>query len=125
MNRVKMDMGKEAVILHTRKFKEGGLFGFFGRQMFEVMAALEENYVVPEPEAKPVPPARLKSLSRMAAAVQEEPDDNDELVEEIQEMKSLMEEMMNQIEHQRDGKNYPAQVQKILQQLLDREVEEK
>ncbi|MFZ5640588.1 MAG: flagellar biosynthesis protein FlhF [Bacillota bacterium] len=125
MNRVKMDMGKEAVILHTRKFKEGGFLGFFGRQMFEVMAALEDNYPVPEPEPKTAAPVRLKSLSRVAAAIQESPEDNDDLVDEIQEMKTMMEEMMTQIEQQREGKNYPAEVQKIFQQLLDREVEEK
>lgn len=126
MNRVKTEMGPEAVILHTRKFKEGGFFGFFGRQMFEVMAALEENYAAPEPEMK-APASRPKSLSRVAAAVQEvgEDIDNDEIADEIQEMKSMMEEVLNHIEHQRETKNYPAQVQKIFQQLLDREVEEK
>jgi flagellar biosynthesis protein FlhF len=41
MVKVKMEMGKEAIILHTRKFKEGGFFGFFGKVMFEVTAAVE------------------------------------------------------------------------------------
>lgn len=38
---VKADLGPEAVIVNKRKFKKGGLFGFFGREMFEVVAALE------------------------------------------------------------------------------------
>lgn len=125
MNKVKMDLGKEAVILHTRKFKEGGFFGFFGRQMFEVMAALEENYAVPEPEKRHLPPVMVKSLSRVATAVQEPDEENDEITDEIQEMKSMMEEMLSHIEQQREVKNYPAPVQKMFQQLLDREVEEK
>lgn len=126
MNRVKTEMGSEAVILHTRKFKEGGFLGFFGRQMFEVMAALEENYAAPEPETK-APAIRLKPMSRVAAAAQEldEDSDNDEISEEIQEMKSMMEEVLNHIEHQRESKTYPAQVQKVFQQLLDKDVEEK
>lgn len=125
MSKVKTDMGKEAVILHTRKFKEGGFLGFFGRQMFEVMAAIEETVVVPEPASKPLAQPRLKPLASVAATVQETPVDNDDLTEEIQEMKSLMEEMLNQMEHQREAKNYPPPVQKVFQQLLDSEVEEK
>ena len=39
--KVKADLGPEAVIVNKRKFKKGGLFGFFGKEMFEVVAALE------------------------------------------------------------------------------------
>lgn len=40
---VKADLGSEAVIVNKRKFKKGGIFGFFGKEMFEVVAALEDN----------------------------------------------------------------------------------
>jgi flagellar biosynthesis protein FlhF len=39
---VKTDMGKDAVILHARKFKEGGFLGFFARDMVEITAAIED-----------------------------------------------------------------------------------
>ena len=42
---VKADLGPEAVIVNKRKFKKGGFFGFFGREMFEVVAALEDKSV--------------------------------------------------------------------------------
>lgn len=38
---VKADLGPEAVIVNKRKFIQGGIFGFFGKEMFEVVAALE------------------------------------------------------------------------------------
>mgnify|MGYP006298990205 CR=1 FL=1 len=38
---VKAELGPEAVIVNKRKFKKGGFFGFFGKEMFEVVAALE------------------------------------------------------------------------------------
>jgi flagellar biosynthesis protein FlhF len=41
--KVKSDLGPEAVIVNKRKFKQGGLFGFFAKEMFEVVAALEDN----------------------------------------------------------------------------------
>lgn len=39
--KVKADLGPEAVIVNKRKFKKGGLFGFFAKEMFEVVAAIE------------------------------------------------------------------------------------
>lgn len=43
MLKVKKEMGQNAVILHTRNYKEGGLWGFFGKKMVEVTAAAEEE----------------------------------------------------------------------------------
>lgn len=41
MLKVKNDLGRDAVILHTRRCKQGGIFGFFGKDFFEVTATLE------------------------------------------------------------------------------------
>jgi len=41
MSQVKNDMGRDAVILHTRRFRKGGIFGFFTKEMIEVMAAVD------------------------------------------------------------------------------------
>ncbi len=41
--KVKSDLGRNAMILHTKPFKEGGFLGFFSKKRFEVIAALEEN----------------------------------------------------------------------------------
>lgn len=51
--KVKADLGPEAVIIEKRKLKKGGIFGFFGRTVFEVVAALEEHKTAsPDPEQK-------------------------------------------------------------------------
>lgn len=39
--KVRAELGRDAVILHSKKFRRGGAFGLFGRQMFEVIAAVE------------------------------------------------------------------------------------
>lgn len=41
MAQVKGDLGRDAVILHTRRFRKGGFLGFFSKEMVEVMAAVE------------------------------------------------------------------------------------
>lgn len=49
--KVKADLGPEAVIVNKRKSKKGGIFGFFGKEVFEVVAALESKAAVSEPKA--------------------------------------------------------------------------
>ncbi|MEB3186380.1 MAG: flagellar biosynthesis protein FlhF [bacterium] len=39
--KIKMDLGPDAVILHSRTFKKGGFLGFGGKEVVEVLAALE------------------------------------------------------------------------------------
>ncbi|HEY9855079.1 MAG TPA: flagellar biosynthesis protein FlhF [Stenomitos sp.] len=39
--KIKMDLGPDAVILHTRSFKKGGIFGLFGKEVVEVLAAAD------------------------------------------------------------------------------------
>lgn len=56
MSKIKRDMGPQAVILHTRYFKEGGFLGFFQRHYVEVTAATEEP-------VSPMQPKNLLSLN--------------------------------------------------------------
>src|SRR5690554_2279173 len=41
--KVKADLGPEAIILDTNKFKQGGFLGFFTKTMVEVVAGVEEK----------------------------------------------------------------------------------
>lgn len=43
MNKIKKELGSEAVILQTRQIKEGGFLGFFTRTKVEITAAIEER----------------------------------------------------------------------------------
>lgn len=45
MGKIKRELGADAVILQTRQFKEGGIFGLFGKSKVEIMAAIEEQPV--------------------------------------------------------------------------------
>jgi flagellar biosynthesis protein FlhF len=40
---VKSDLGRDALILHTKTFKVGGFLGLFAKKRFEVIAAVDEN----------------------------------------------------------------------------------
>ncbi len=41
--KVKAELGSDAIILNTRKFKEGGIFGFFAKDKVEVLAGVENQ----------------------------------------------------------------------------------
>jgi len=43
MEQVKEELGRDAVILHTKKYREGGFMGYNGKEVVEVTAAVEEN----------------------------------------------------------------------------------
>lgn len=41
VTQVKQELGRDAVILHTRRLRKGGILGFFSKESFEVMAAVD------------------------------------------------------------------------------------
>ncbi len=52
MIRVKNELGRDAVILHTRKIKKKGISGWFGGKLVEVVAAIDEPDVKIEQKGK-------------------------------------------------------------------------
>ncbi len=80
--KIKMDLGPDAVILHSRTFKRGGIFGFFGKEQVEVLAAIdtpERPFTLrpsapaapPTPAAPPEPVVRVAEAPARAPAPQE------------------------------------------------------
>lgn len=68
MLKVKNDLGRDAVILHTRRLKRGGLLGFFGKEHFEVIATLEAKVLnTPTPANQKREAARLLDNNRISA----------------------------------------------------------
>ena len=60
MANVKAELGADAVILHTNKIKKGGILGFHSKEIIEVIAAVEDEAVVP---------AKRENASREVAAM--------------------------------------------------------
>lgn len=52
---LKQEFGKEAVILHTKKVRIGGLFGLFGKQRYEVIGAVDPQALAELEEEKSRP----------------------------------------------------------------------
>lgn len=56
INQVKRELGRDAVILHTRRLRKGGILGFFATEQFEVMAALDNTPKSIQPANLPYAP---------------------------------------------------------------------
>ena len=73
MEQIKDELGSDAVLLHTKKYREGGVLG--GAEMIEVTAAVDETQVrvphVPStyvPPAAPILPSNVLNQYRMTGA---------------------------------------------------------
>ncbi|PKL91624.1 MAG: flagellar biosynthesis protein FlhF [Candidatus Goldiibacteriota bacterium HGW-Goldbacteria-1] len=63
--KVKKDFGPEAVILHTKKYKKGGIFGLFGSERTEVTAGIDINIEKPRtPQFAPAAQQPVPSYGR-------------------------------------------------------------
>ena len=65
MEQVKNELGQDAVILHTKKVKEGGILGYGSKEVVEVTAAVDED-------AKPARPKRKDRGKDAPAKIQPE-----------------------------------------------------
>lgn len=133
MFKVRMELGADALILHTRKFKEGGFLGFFARQMVEVTAAIDDNPppvndrmvsalvrgtgggTRPAEPAVVVPPA-----AAVAVAAAAEP----EVQEELAEVKQLVNKIIGHLEEVKAEENLPEPLDNLKEVMLQNEVEE-
>ena len=128
MAKVKNEMGNDAVILHTRHFKEGGFLGLFAKNYVEVTAALEQ----PKPNIQPVfqvakPLVTWDENRNNLATDQCTPPvkTSSHFTYELKEMKNLMQEMVEQIGQVTQVPQFPRLGQYLYQRLSKQEVEDK
>lgn len=117
--KVKSVLGNDAIILQTRRFRKGGILGLFGRSFVEVTAAVDEDDKRPRPsyEIPFLPPN---------TAVLPKADLDPELKKEIEELKTLVGEMIDGLENKAPlAIAYPKNFQRIYKILVENEVEEK
>ena len=126
MNKVKLELGREAVILHTRRFKTGGMLGLFGNERVEVMAAVDDA-LMEAPAVNPVvAPATPPAVALMTPQHQQEAaapvsipltpakSAEPEWKQELAEMRSLLERALHE-SRQESSDSASAAVEKLLQ----------
>ena len=126
MNKVKLELGREAVILHTRRFKTGGMLGLFGNERVEVMAAVDDALLetpavkaVVAPAIPPVAAAMPLQQSQESVAPVSVPltpvkAAEPEWKQELAEMRSLLERALHESKQGADA-IASAAVEKLLE----------
>ena len=64
MQQVKDELGRDAVILHTKKYREGGFLGYHSKEVVEVTAAIEDAEVKKNKKTLKVSQAVSKEIGR-------------------------------------------------------------
>lgn len=84
MRKAKQELGRDAVILHTRTYTRGGFMGFFGKQVCEVTASSDVNVLMraarsaspkAESPARPAPSREQRITRRLRDAYTGGPED--------------------------------------------------
>lgn len=105
---IKNELGKDAIILSSRKVKSGGLFGFFGKAKFEVLAAIEDEIQVKAAQDTANDNSRDKAVLGTYLKVKEQAEPIVEKKEEISQLNSELNElkaMVNQLIQNQNGES--------------------
>lgn len=116
---VKADFGQEAVILHTKRVRKGGLFGIFSRPKVEVIAATESR-------RRATPQTAVEIPWKSTAAGQTEPSPlSVHAASEISQVRAELEEikLALQVNGSRIEEEFPA-ARIVRNRLLQQEVHE-
>ncbi len=130
---VKRDLGSEAVILQTRKFNRGGVFGILGKNMVEVLAATDIETAASSPvkagTVKTRTSAEATSVQRRqtgAAPAAPAQVSTDSFREELREVKTALHALLqkSKTDVQEPVEPYPPVFGDIYLKLLENDVDD-
>jgi len=135
IQRAKEEMGRDAIILHTRQIKKGGILGLLYPPRVEITVVVDDNLQVNTDRARtnmPLPPAAAKTESAavtenpygsLAASSGENTGREDEVLLELQKMKNLMTDIKSRMYEVEVIKGMPEQVQHFYETLVHNNVD--
>jgi flagellar biosynthesis protein FlhF len=119
---VKKDIGRDAVILHTRNFRRGGLWGLWGRNTWEVTASGNVNVQsrLPVGQYAPIGPDEVPRTERAAMPVPV-PDASTGIGERMEEIHQMLAKLLSRRSHPSASIYHPA-IQELQSQLYQQDV---
>ncbi len=127
---VKKDLGRDAVILHTRSFRKGGLLGLGGRAMWEITASQNANVLkqspgqyVPEDFQPADQAARQARKIEMKMPVDATSPDTLRLNEQVDEIHNLVEALVA-MHPQGGNSSIPGELAVFRAGLLNQDISE-
>lgn len=126
MERIRLDLGKDAVILNTKRIKTGGFLGLFKKEEFEVLAAIDDDKLRElQPKKEPVFKQSIQSKpipTKLDSHVATDSNNSDrEILKEVKEMRDIMVQL---VKSKDETESYPPAFANIVQKLRVQEVED-
>jgi len=133
IQRAKEEMGRDAIILHTRQVKKGGILGLLYPPRVEITVVVDDKLQVNTdrlrsgnttgvPAAvKPEIAASIDTISAINSS--ENSSREDEVLQEIQKMKNLMTDIKSRMYEVEVIKGMPEQVQQFYETLINNNVD--
>ncbi len=117
MQKIRTELGEDAVILNSKEIETGGILGFFTKKQLEVIAAIDPVRVEPRRTPRAVKPKQITHH------LNPEPGQtNQALLDEIQQLKKLIQGINEQ--SSKALQDYPEPFQSVDQMLFEQEVSE-
>ncbi len=110
MNRIRKELGSEAVILNSKEIFHGGFLGFFKKRNIEVIAALDPQ---PQPPKQQNPIKDTTSIKNAASM------EDDTILNEIRHLKKIVE-----LQSSNRNNDYPDEYQFMFYYLIHQEINE-
>lgn len=123
MDKLKRELGENAVILHSRKIKRPGMLSFFRKPLIEIVAAIDEeknddSLKLKKREEKKKENKRTNQLNTDLLFKKNEP--KREKDDEVVKLRQTVESLVYSIENNRDEASvYPDEVKALHRRLLE------
>lgn len=134
IQRAKEEMGRDAIILHTRHLKKGGILGLLYPPRVEITVVVDDNLQVNTDKVRVnTPVASALTVNKTPATVdhsnsrsiksQSEYRTEDEVLQELQKMKTLITDIKSRMYEVEVIKGMPEEVQEFYQTLIHNNVD--
>jgi flagellar biosynthesis protein FlhF len=148
LQKIRSDLGNDAIILSTKDIKHGGFLGLFGKKKIEVVAAIDPASAASKPPVQPIPrPATQlpldiikplmsatvkqeeikyevppKQMENIRAAESTSKYKEDAILAEMKSMREMIQKLSVSAIHQQAGPVLPDVLQKYEARLIEQEV---
>lgn len=125
MEKIRLELGSDAVILNSKVVEKGGIFGFFTKKNIEVIAAVDSSKqdYPPHQNRSQDPIVKEKIFKAdLKANLPINKEDNNQLLKEIEEIKLFMKKLSHDVHT--GYEHYPEPLREIYRLLVEQEFTE-
>lgn len=134
IQKAKTEMGRDAIILHTRQIKKGGILGILYPPRVEITVVVDDNLQVNSDRVKVIPSSSATTTTELTASIENsnsvspiKTSDNSlreaKVLDELQKMKNLMSDIKSRMYEVEVIKGMPGQVRNFYETLVNNHVE--